>query len=102
MRMPKIGVREFTKSFNKLQNMEIVEIVDKKTNELKGIYLSKEQAIEFLKYLREKKQKAKEEKLRKIMQYAGAIKIDEKFENLSSKELKTEIAKAKAGINGDN
>jgi hypothetical protein len=37
MIIEKISVREFTKNFNKLQNVEIVEIIDKKTNNLTGI-----------------------------------------------------------------
>ena len=93
-----IGVREFTKNFNKLQNADIVEIIDKKTNILKGIYLSKKQAIEFQKYLKEKQKKEKQEKLNKLMKYAGSMEIDDKFKKLSNKELKVEVAKAKAGI----
>jgi len=94
----KVGVKEFIKDFNKLQNVDIVEIIDKKTNNLKGIYLSKEEAQRVKKLLEKEKEKEKKEMLKDIMQFAGSIGIDEKFKHLEGKELKEAVAKAKAGL----
>jgi len=93
-----VGVREFIKDFNKLQNIDIVEIIDKKTNNLKGIYLSKEEAQRVKKLLEKEREKEKKERLKKFKEFAGNIGIDEKFKNLEGKELKEAVAKAKAGL----
>ena len=90
-----MGIREFTKNFNKLQNVDLVEIVDKKTNKLKGVYLSTKEALKVKKILEENKKLEKEKKLLKIMKYAGRKNVDENLENLSKEELKVKIAKLK-------
>jgi 23S rRNA pseudoU1915 N3-methylase RlmH len=90
-----MGIREFTKNFNKLQNVDLVEIVDKKTNKLKGVYLSTKEALKVKKILEENKKPEKEKKLLKIMKYAGRMNVDENLENLSKEELKVKIAELK-------
>jgi len=40
----KVEVREFTENFNKFQDIDIVEIIDKKSNVLKGLYISAKEA----------------------------------------------------------
>ena len=90
-----MGIREFTKNFNKLQNVDLVEIVDKKTNKLKGIYLSVSEALKVKKILEENKKLEKEKKILKIMKYAGRMNVDENLKNLSKEELKVKIAKLK-------
>ena len=91
MTLIQVGVRDFTKDFNKFQNSDIVEILDKKTNQLKGIYLSFEMAQKVKNFLEEEKK----EKLSKIMKYAGKIEVKDEFKNLSKKEIKEKIAKMK-------
>ena len=95
--MTKMGVREFTKNFNKLQDIDFIEIIDKKTNKLKGIYLSAKEAIKVKKLLEENKKEEKEKKLFKIMKYAGKMRVDENLKDLSKKELKMKIAELKNG-----
>ncbi|MEO1927647.1 MAG: hypothetical protein ABGX26_03050 [Nautiliaceae bacterium] len=95
--MQRVGIREFTKNFNKFQNLKMVEIIDKKTNKPKGLYLSYEMAKIFKSMLEREKTEDKKKKLSKIMQFAGKVELDEKFKNLSERELKIEIAKLKNG-----
>ena len=90
-----MGIGEFTKNFNKLQNVDLVEIVDKKTNKLKGVYLSTKEALKVKKILEENKKPEKEKKLLKIIKYAGRMNVDENLENLSKEELKVKIAELK-------
>jgi len=90
----KVGVREFVKDFNKLQNIDMVEIIDKKTKTLKGIYLSANEALK-VKNLLEKERKKRFEK---FMKYVGSMEVDEKFKDLEGKKLKEAIAKVKAGL----
>jgi len=89
----RVGVRDFTKDFNKFQNSDIVEILDKKTNQLKGIYLSFELAQKVQTFL----EAEKKEKLAKLMKYAGKIEMKNEFRNLSDEKIKKEVAKMKNG-----
>ncbi len=98
MSIQQVGVREFTKNFNKFQNMDFIEIIDKKTNSLKGIFLSAKEAVRIKKILENEKSKENKKKLNKIMKYAGKMEMDDKLLNLSKSELKKEISKLKAGI----
>ena len=93
-----VGVREFVKDFNKLQNIDMVEIIDKKTKILKGIYLSAEEALKIKNLLEKEKQKERKRRFEKFMKYAGNIGIDEKFNNLEDKKLKEAVSKSKVGI----
>jgi 23S rRNA pseudoU1915 N3-methylase RlmH len=91
--MLKVGVREFTKNFNKYQNMEMVEIIDKKTDEIKGVFISPKAAEKVKDLL----SKSKKEKIEGILKFAGTMEVDEKFKDLTKEELRLEIAKLKNG-----
>ncbi len=93
-----IGVREFTRDFNKLQKFDIIEVIDKKTNSLKGIYLSAKEAQKFKELLKQEKKRRKKEKVAKIMRYAGTMRVDDTFKNIPKEEIKAKIAKLKAGM----
>jgi len=55
---------------------------------IKVLFLSPSYAKEFKEYLEKKSQKEKEEKLSRLKKYAGSGTIDDKYANLSSKEIK--------------
>ena len=65
--MLRVGVREFTKNFSKYQNIEMVEIVDKKTDEVKGVFISPEAAEKVKEILSQRKK----EKIEGILKFAG-------------------------------
>jgi len=92
-----VGVREFTKNFNKLQDIDMIEIIDKKSSALKGLYISAKEALKVKKLLEESRKKEKEKKLSKIMQYAGSLHVDDNLKDLSTDELKVKIAELKNG-----
>ena len=91
--MIRVGVREFTKNFSKYQNIEMVEIVDKKTDEVKGVFISPEAAEKVKEILSQRKK----EKIEGILKFAGTMEMDDKFKDLTKEELKLEIAKLKNG-----
>ncbi len=61
--MIKVGIRDLIRNSNILKEYDYVEIEDKKTKELRGVFLSQKMAKEFKKFLEEKKQKKIQEKL---------------------------------------
>jgi hypothetical protein len=65
--MIRVGVREFTKNFSRYQNIDMVEIIDKKTDEIKGVFISSEAAEKVKDLL----SKGKKEKIEGILKFAG-------------------------------
>ena len=95
----KIGVRELSRNSNVLDGYDYVEIEDKKTHEFKGLYVSAKYADDFKKFLDLKIEKEYQDKIQKIMKYAGKGKIDEKYNNLLSSEIKEKKEKEKHDSN---
>jgi len=89
--MMRVGVREFTKNFSKYQNIDMVEIIDKKTDEVKGVFISPASAEKVKEILT----KSKKEKIEDILKFAGTMEMDEKFKDLTKEELRLKIAKMK-------
>lgn len=59
----RVGVRDLIRNSNILKKYDYVEIEDKKTHKLRGIFISGKVAEEFKKFLEKKKQKKIKEKL---------------------------------------
>lgn len=93
-----LGIRDLARNIDMLQQYDYVDIEDKKTHEYKGLFLSPSYAKEFKAYLEEKTKKEKEGKLSRLKAYAGKGSIDEKYDGLSSKELKESVSLEK--LNG--
>lgn len=93
-----VGIRDFARNIDMYQNYDYVDIEDKKTHEYKGLFLSPCYAKEFKAYLEQKLKKEKEDKLLRLRTYAGKGNIDEKYDRLSSKELKEAVSREK--LNG--
>jgi len=87
-----VGIRDLVRNIDMLQKYDYVDIEDKKTHEYKGLFLSPSHAKEFKKYLEEKRKKEKEEKLSRLRAFAGKGSIDEKYDHLSSCELKESVS----------
>jgi len=91
----KIGIRELSRNFVALQDYDYIEIEDKKTNEIRGLLVSANLAQKVKGFLDKEMKKVKQKEFDEFMQVAGKGKVDEKFNNLSSKEIKEEILKEK-------
>ena len=92
-----VGMRELSRNSNILDGYDYVDVEDKKTHEYKGLFISPKYADEFKKYLDEKKSREKQDMLDRIDKFAGKGKIHERFNNLTSREIREKIAKEKYG-----
>ncbi len=72
----------------KLTELADFEVEDKRTHEYKGLFVSAKFAQEFKIFLEDKISKEQQEKLQRVIQYAGKGKIKEDFDNSTSSELK--------------
>jgi DNA mismatch repair ATPase MutS len=59
----RVGVRDLIRNSNILKEYDYVEIEDKKTHKLRGIFVSGKVAEDFKRFLEEEKQKKIQEKL---------------------------------------
>ncbi|QKE28153.1 hypothetical protein AACT_0961 [Arcobacter acticola] len=91
----KVGMRELARNSNILDGYDYVEVEDKKTHEYKGLFISPKYADEFKAFLEEKIAKNMQEKLDRIEEFAGKGRIHERFNNLTSREIREKIAQEK-------
>lgn len=91
----KIGYRELARNSNILDGYDYVEVEDKKTHEYKGLFVSPKYAQEFKKFIEDKISNEQQKKLDDIMQFAGSIEVDSKYQGMSSSELKDARANKK-------
>ena len=91
----KVGMRELARNSNILDGYDYVEVEDKKTHEYKGLFISPKYADEFKAFLEEKIAKNMQEKLDRIEEFAGKGRIHERFNNLTSREIREKIAREK-------
>ncbi len=88
-----VGIRDIARNIDLLKEYDYVDVEDKKTHEYKGLFLSPSYAKEFKEYLAKKIEQKKQDKLSRLNKYAGKGTIDNKYDNLSSKEIKELISK---------
>ena len=93
----KVGMRDLARNLNILDGYDYVEVEDKKTHEYKGLFVSPKYADEFKTFLKDKISKQQQEKLNRVMKFAGRSKVYERFENLTSSQIKEKVAKEKYG-----
>ena len=91
----KVGMRELARNSNILDGYDYVEVEDKKTHEYKGLFISPKYADEFKAFLEEKIAKNMQEKLDRIEEFAGKGRTHERFNNLTSREIREKIAQEK-------
>ncbi len=93
----RVGIRELVRNSNILNGYDYVEVEDKKTHKYKGLFVSPKYADEFKSFLQDKIMKERQAKLDRLMQYVGKGKVTERFNNLTSSQLKEKIAMEKYG-----
>ena len=72
---------------NILDGYDYVDVEDKKTHKYKGLFISPKYADEFKRFLEDKISKEHQDKLNRLMKYAGKGKVDERFDGLTSSQL---------------
>jgi len=93
----KVGMRELARNSNILDGYDYVEVEDKKTHEYKGLFISPKYADEFKAFLEEKISAEHQLKLDRLMKYAGKGEVHERFNNLTSSEIREKVAMEKYG-----
>lgn len=93
-----VGMRELSRNSNILDGYDYVDVEDKKTHEYKGLFVSPKYADEFKSYIENKISNEKQEKIDRLMKYAGTMEMEERYKGLEGKELMVEVAKAKCGL----
>ena len=93
----RLGIREVTRNFSILDEYDYVEIEDKKTHKLKGMFVSEKLLDDVKKFLEDKKAKEIQEQLDDIKRFAGKGKIYKRFDGLTSREIREKVAKEKYG-----
>ena len=93
----KVGMRELARNSNILDGYDYVEVEDKKTHEYKGLFISPKYADEFKAFLDKKISTEHQLKLDRLIKYAGENKVHERFNNLTSSQIREKVAKEKHG-----
>lgn len=93
----KVGMRELARNSNILDGYDYVEVEDKKTHEYKGLFISPKYAKEFKAFLDDKVSKEQQLKLERLMKFVGKGEVHERFNNLTTSQIKEKIAKEKYG-----
>lgn len=92
-----VGMRELARNSNILDGYDYVDVEDKKTHEYKGLFISPKHADEFKAFLEDKVNNEKQEKIDRLMKYAGTCAIHERFNDLTSSQIKEKVAREKYG-----
>jgi hypothetical protein len=92
-----MSIRELTRNGSMFGEYDYIDIEDRKSHEYKGVFISAEYADDVKKFLEKKLAKVKQEKLDRIKKYAGKGSIYQKFENLTSSQIREKKAKEQYG-----
>jgi len=90
-----MGIRDITRNFTMIENYDYVEIEDKKTHTLKGLFVSSDFAEDVKKFIEQKLKTAKQLEIDEMMNIVGKGKIEKRFDNLTDKEIRQKIAEEK-------
>lgn len=90
-----VGMRELARNSNILDGYDYVEVEDKKTHEYKGLFVSPKYAQEFKAFLEDKISREQQQKLDRLMKYAGKGEVHERFNTLTSSQIREKVAKEK-------
>jgi hypothetical protein len=88
----KVGIRELARNSNILDGYDYIEVEDKKTHEYKGLFISPKYADEFKTFLDNKISLEIQQQLDEIKRFAGTMRIHERFNNLTSSQIKKKVA----------
>lgn len=92
-----MSIRELTRNGSMFGEYDYIDIEDRKSHEYKGVFISAQYADEVKKFLEKKFAKEKQEKLDRIMEFAGKGSIYKRFENLTASEIREKKAQEQYG-----
>ncbi|QCI27924.1 hypothetical protein [Caminibacter pacificus] len=80
--MTTLSIRDLARNSSILDKYDFVEIVDKRKNKLKGVFISAKYAKEFEEFIKRKKEK----EIKELLQFAGIANGE--FEDMTSQKIK--------------
>ena len=92
-----MSIRELTRNGSMFGEYDYIDIEDRKSHEYKGVFISAQYADDVKKFLEKKLAKAKQEKLDRIMKFAGKGSMHKRFENMTASQMKEKKVKEQYG-----
>jgi len=92
-----MSIRELTRNGKHFGEYDYIDIEDRKSHEYKGVFISAKYADEVKRFLKKKIAKEKQEKLDRMMKYAGKGSIEKRFDNLTASQIREKVAQEKYG-----
>jgi len=92
-----MSIRELTRNGSMFGEYDYIDIEDRKSHEYKGVFISAQYADDVKKFLEKKMAKEKQEKLDRIMKFAGKGSIHKRFEDLTVSQMREKKAKEQYG-----
>jgi len=83
-----VSIRDLARNTNILQEYDYVDVEDKKSHEYKGLFISPKYADEFRQLLEKKIADERQRDLDEIMQFVGSASIEQKYMDMTSRELR--------------
>jgi len=92
-----LGIRDITRNFSILYDYDYVEIEDKKTHQIKGIFVSEKYLDDVKALIESKKAEEIQRKKDELRRLTGKGRVSKRFDGLSSSEIRQRIAREKEG-----
>ena len=92
-----MSIRELTRNGSMFGEYDYIDIEDRKSHEYKGVFISAQYAEDVKKFLEKKLAKAKQEKIDRVMKFAGKGSMHKRFENLTASQMREKKAKEQYG-----
>ena len=92
-----MSIRELTRNGNMMAQYDYIDIEDRKSHEYKGVFVPARYSEMVKEFLRQKAEEEKQKQLDEIMQFAGKVQIEDRFQNKTAREIREMIALEKYG-----
>ena len=92
-----MSICELTRSGKKLKEYDYIDIEDRKSHDYKGVFVPEKYADEVKAFLEKRLAKEQRNRVEDIMRFAGTIRIEERFQDKTAREIREMIAKEKYG-----
>ena len=93
----RLGIREVARNLNALQQYDYVELEDKKSHKIKGLFVSEKYSDDVREYLEKRLKSEQKKKRERYRKWVGRGSVDPRFDNLTSREIREKIAREKYG-----
>jgi hypothetical protein len=92
-----MSIREFARNGDLMGQYDYIDIEDRKSHEYIGVFVSAKHADQVKEFLDKQMEEEKQKRIDEIMQFAGTVEIEERFQNKTAREIREMIAREKYG-----